>query len=652
MSHQGSFEQASRQGRLKKRLAIFAGGVVVVATALAARYLPGDKTAEAAAPSNVSNARVAPTPAPRAAATPRPGKSPHDVVAVVNGQQIHRGLLAQECVKHYGKKVLESLLNKYIIAIACHEANFSIPEQEVAQEIDRVARRFGIPVDQWLTMLERERGITAEQYASEIIWPTLALKRLAAADLQVADDDIRRALERQYGPQVHVRLILVSKREDADRIHQQATAKPESFPKLAREYSSDVSSASAGGLIQPIRLHSGDPKIEAAAFALKEDEVSTILPVGDQFAILKCETHIAAKQPGAAEIEQARKVLEDNLRDGQLREASAKLFQELQDNAEIENVFNDPVKRQQMPGVAATINGHQITMVELADACVLRHGSEIIEGQINRALLTAALAEKNLSVTQQHINEEVERAARTAGVVSHSGGVLIEKWIEMVTKQQDITEQIYINDIVWPSVALKLLVADTVEVTDVEMQKAFEAHYGPRVRCRAIVMSNQRRATEVWEMLRFDNSVTQFSKLAEQYSVDPSGKALGGEIPPIQRHGGQPALEKEAFSLQPGEISGIVTLSATKEEQHYAILFCEGYTKPVVDSIADVEEELHKDLLEKKFRIIMAGHFQKLRESANIENLLYPSASSTPQKQTASLPAGEGRFAPRTNATR
>ena len=36
---------------------------------------------------------------------------------------------------------------------------------------------------------------------------------------------------------------------------------------------------------------------------------------------------------------------------------------------------------------------------------------------------------------------------------------------------------------------------------------------------------------------------------AEQYSVDPTSKALRGEVPPIQKYSGQPALEREAFAL-------------------------------------------------------------------------------------------------------
>ena len=51
-----------------------------------------------------------------------------------------------------------------------------------------------------------------------------------------------------------------------------AKANPDDFGALARKYSKDPTSASLNGLIQPIRRHVGDPKIEEAAFNLKEGE--------------------------------------------------------------------------------------------------------------------------------------------------------------------------------------------------------------------------------------------------------------------------------------------------------------------------------------------------------------------------------------------
>ena len=70
------------------------------------------------------------------------------------------------------------------------------------------------------------------------------------------------------------------------------------------QHSQDVNSASSSGLIQPIRRHLGDPKLEQAAFAMKQGEISPVVQVGDQFVILKCEGHLAAGKADRGQIEE------------------------------------------------------------------------------------------------------------------------------------------------------------------------------------------------------------------------------------------------------------------------------------------------------------------------------------------------------------
>ena len=184
-----------------------------------------------------------------------------------------------------------------------------------------------------------------------------------------------------------------------------------------------------------------------------------------------------------------------------------------------------------------------------------------------------------------------------------------------------------------PTVALKKLVG-SVSVTQDDLDKAFTATFGPRVRCRAVVLDNQRRAQEVWQIARQNPTTEVIGNLAEQYSVDPTSKALRGEVPPIQKHSGQPALEREAFALKAGELSGIIQIA-----DRFMILLCEGYTKPVEVTFDEVRDELHRDIFEKKQRIEMARFFTHLRESASIDNFLAGTSQSPKSNLPQNLPA-------------
>ena len=93
------------------------------------------------------------------------------MVAAVNNQRITREDLQRECLRHYGNEVLESMVNKHLIVQECRRQGITVTRAEVDAEIERMAKQFNIPVDQWLKMLKQERNVTPAQYANDIIWP-------------------------------------------------------------------------------------------------------------------------------------------------------------------------------------------------------------------------------------------------------------------------------------------------------------------------------------------------------------------------------------------------------------------------------------------------------------------------------------------------
>ena len=626
-------------------------GTGVLAACLAFRYVQGPEEAQAQVPSSGRQTRNSTAPR-RIPASPRGARavdaskkeSPAqqlDLIAVVNGEPIRRNELARQCLWHYGEEVLEKLVNKHLIVQHCQEKGITVSQDEVQAEIQRQAQRFRLPPDQWLKMLEKERNINPTQYARDIVWPTLALKKLAAARLQVTPEEIRREYESVYGEAVKARLIACTSEEKAKKIHALAMANPDDFGNLAKLHSDDTNSASAKGLIQPIRRHVGDPQLESVAFRLREGEISPILQVGGMYVFLKCEGRYPARQ---VPLEAVEKQLREAIEERKLSDVAEQLFAELQKRAQVEIIFSDPVKKKQFPGVAAIVNGKRITIRELAEECIARHGMEAVSGMINRRLIEQACRDRNITITQEDIDREIARAAVAFGKVDDQGRPQIQQWLDTVTAAQGIPVDLYIYDAVWPTVALKKLVGDRVDVTEEDLRKGYEANFGERVRCRAIVLDNPRRAQEVWEMARENPTVEYFGELAEQYSIEATSRALKGEVPPIQKHSGNPALEKEAFSLQPGELSAIVQV-----RDKWVILFCEGRTKPTKVDFAEVRDMIYEDIHEKKLRLAMADEFERLQSEAQIDN--YLAGTSQPgkraQQASATLPASGGKAASR-----
>jgi parvulin-like peptidyl-prolyl isomerase len=644
MTLQDSRTVVSRGSSWKKRLEIALTALFVVAFCVTLRYIGGGPEQAAAvspqkaqppqtAPRMASSTQRTTTPSPASPATAqaktapaKPGAKPvPEIVAEVNGYKINRETLAQECLAHYGSDVLEQMINKLLIVDQCRRRNITVSRDEVDAEIERMATRFGIPVDQWLKLLKQERGISADQYADDIIWPTLALRRLAGERLQVSKEELVREFEIQYGPQVKARLIACKDLQKAKKLQKAAVARPDEFGNLARDNSEDIASAAAKGLIQPIRMHGSYEGIEQAAFNMADGEISPVIPAGGQYVILKREGLIPARD---YKLEQVASQLEEIIRERKLRTVSNDVFHQLKNQAKVEIVLGDRAKEQQTPGVAAVINGEPITIRQLALECIERHGTEVLEGTINRTLLELECKKRGIVVSEKDMNDEIAGAAAMAVKPKPDGSPDVETWLKKITQEQGITVDMYRRDSVWPSAALKKLAGGKAEVTEEDLQKGFEANYGAKVRCLAIVLNNQRRAQEVFEKARKHNTSEFFGELASQYSIEPGSNALHGEVPPIRKHGGQPVLEKEAFSLKPGELSGVIQVG-----DKFVILRCEGFTEPANVKFADVRDEIYKDLYEKKLRLKMAEYFDNLQDSATVHNYL-AGTSHTPKEMS------------------
>ncbi len=601
-----------------------------------------------AAPSGISATAVRPA-APQQNTIPaptRPDPSTLQVMAVVNSEQITRTELGRECIRRYGTEVLESMVNRLLIADACAKQNIKITDADVSAEIDKIAARFGLSRDRWLTLLRDERGFSEAQYRSEVVWPMIALRQIAASKIQVTPEELRKAFDSEFGPKVKARLIATNSQQKAAEARQHAAANPAQFGEISKNYSSDPGVASAYGVIPPIRRNLGDANLEQVAFSLQPGQISQVVSVANMYYVLKCEEHLPQQRLTSQQQAEQEARLREKIKENKLRVAAGEFFDAVHKQARIVNVYNDAKLAQQMPGVAATVNGRQIPLEQLAAECITRHGQEVLDGEVNRKILQQELKRKNATVDQADIDAEIARAAASYGHERPDGTPDVEKWLKSVTEVPGATVDLYVRDAVWPSCALKKLVGNKVQVTEEDLQKGFESNYGERVEVLAIVLSDQRQAQKVWEMARNQNTDAFFGELAQQYSIEPASRGNGGKVPPIRRHSGSPIVEQGAFKLQTGELSGILAV-----EGQFIILKCQGRTQPVQPDYNAVRNELYRDILEKKQRVLMTNEFDRLKDVAQVDNFL-AGTSQSGVKPAASLiqPQTAAPVVPRTSA--
>ena len=539
-------------------------------------------------------------------------------LAVVNGQDITRQQIADECMRRFGEATLKSIINKQLVAAELAKANLQITEADIDAEIAERAKPHGWSGEKYTKTICSGRNLTLDEFRNSFIWNELALRNLASQNIKVSPKELNKRMDFEFGQRVQIRQIVFDSMQQAQKIQAQAAANPANFERLAKEFSVDQVSRPVGGLIaHAVRRNAGFPELENLVFGLKEGEVSRVLPVADKFVIFRCEQIFPAEQITAEQMPAIHERLIDQISNEKLNDEAAKLFKRLEKETKIVNVFNDSTLRRQMPGVAALVNGKKVLINQVAEQCITRFGKGMLDTEINRTILLQALKKAGRAVEENDLNSEISRAAKANGFLKKDQSIDSAAWLRFATQGKPEREMFYIEDEVWPTVALKKIVSGAVEVTPADLKKSFEANFGPRVEVLWIEANDHRKALKIWNMASANATRQYFGELAHQYSVDPASMSNYGVVPPIQRHGGRPDLEKEAFSLEPGEISKVI-----QQGESWITMFCIGRTDPVVTDLDAVKQDLSEDILEKKMRIAMGRAFSRLRDNAQIDNFL------------------------------
>lgn len=278
---------------------------------------------------------------------------PH--LARVGKDNITFEMVADECVARHGKEVLDDLINRLIIQQACEARNIVVTEEEVTAEVNRIAKRFNLDPQAWYQMLQSERNITPMQYRQSVIWPMLALRKLAGEQVDLTEEEMNKAFVRNYGPRVKARLILLDNPRRARECWDKAAADPNSFEKLAQEYSVDPNSRALGGTIPPIPRYSGNDTLELAAFKLREGEISGIIEIqSGRYAILKCEGRTEQVVKDIAEV---RDSLYEELFEAKTQESIAKVFEQIKNNAQIDNFLTQTSTGPNRPFTSSAAGG-------------------------------------------------------------------------------------------------------------------------------------------------------------------------------------------------------------------------------------------------------------------------------------------------------
>jgi hypothetical protein len=255
------------------------------------------------------------------------------VVAYINNNvPITREDLGEFLIARYGLDMVEILVNRKIVELACQAHHIQVSDGEVEAAFGEYLHQLqDMKPDDFEKKLLKPRHTNLYQWKEDVIRTKLALTQFCRGRVKVTEDDIQKAFESRYGPKAKCRMILLQK---DDRHNRELWAKVHKndveFDRLARtQYIQEL--AAKGGDVPAIGKHCGDDNIEREAFGLKSGECSALIGTPDGDIILKCVAHLPADS--SKKLEKERAALQKEILDQKIMQEIPKVLKELREQA-------------------------------------------------------------------------------------------------------------------------------------------------------------------------------------------------------------------------------------------------------------------------------------------------------------------------------
>ncbi len=291
--------------------------------------------------------------------------------------------------------------------------------------------------------------------------------------------------------------------------------------------------------------------------------------------------------------------------------------------------------------VAAVVNGDTITLTELQERAGLEwrrvqsmgpgEARDQEQAKVLQAALDQIIAERLMEAQAKELGVEASDAQIDAAIEDiKKKNRLDDAQLDRALAEQGLDRQSFRRQLRRDIEAFRILemkVKTRIKVTDEDVKSWYQSHpkefaASEQVHVRHIFLpvASGASATEEAAVRAQGDQVLErlkagedFAAVAKQVSKGPSA-AEGGELGFVKRGVIQPELEKAAFALGPGQISGLVR---TKSGFH--ILKVEERKSAAAPPLDEVKEAIRDRLSNERVESQRAQYLAELRKEAVVE---------------------------------
>lgn len=277
--------------------------------------------------------------------------------------------------------------------------------------------------------------------------------------------------------------------------------------------------------------------------------------------------------------------------------------------------------------VAATVNGEVIYASALSGevtAIALQYGIDVKSkegekqrGEITRVVLDQMIEQRlilqkarqvNALATDAQIDAQLAEIKRNFPSEADFQGALAQRGLTVNALRDRLRTNLTVQNLVGK--------VTSVSVTDAEVEQYFRQHrreydQPEQVRASHILLESDAEARFVLARLRRGD---KFEDLARQYSKDPGSKEQSGDLGFVGRGQLVGEFEKAAFTLRPGQVSGIV-----KTQFGYHLIKVTGRKDPQPANLAQVRDQIRAQLLSKKREAAFQAWLKRIKAQAKIK---------------------------------
>jgi parvulin-like peptidyl-prolyl isomerase len=248
------------------------------------------------------------------------------------------------------------------------------------------------------------------------------------------------------------------------------------------------------------------------------------------------------------------------------------------------------------------------TLSSLDQSTIVSFKKNILNQLIDYELFYQQAQKENVKISNDEINLEIDKIKDNFSSPEEFSEVLKANNITLTQLEEDIKRQLMINSILEET-------KNQVTITDDELLEYYnenkESFFEPeKIHARHILVETEEEASNL--LLQLKEGLTDFAELAKEISIGPSAPS-GGDLGFFARGQMVKEFEDAAFSLEPGEISGVV-----KTQFGYHIIKCEEKKDEHSPTFEEAKEKISNTLRYQRENEAISTLTSKLREEAVI----------------------------------